>query len=198
MSRQPNLEARARILKAAFALLRERGFNAISMDDVARAAEIKKANLFHYFPTKEALGLAVFEHAAAQMRLELETQLAGERDPIRMVDGMFTTLAQGMTRRRCRGGCPVGNLALELSDQYEKIRQRISAYLQEWTGKLTARLEQARDEGYFRKDLRPRQSAEAILSLFEGATLFCKANKEIQPAQSARDMAVIYLRGFKR
>jgi TetR/AcrR family transcriptional repressor of nem operon len=197
MSRRPNLEARERILKAAFTLLGERGFNAVSMDDVASAAGLKKANLFHYFPTKEALGLAVFDYAAAQMRSQIASQLAAGRDPIKTVDGMFGALAKGMSERRCKGGCPIGNLALELSDQYERIRQRISAFLREWTADVACCLERGREEGYFRKELKPRQSAEAILSLFEGATLFCKAKKDVEPLENARDMAVTYLKGYK-
>jgi TetR/AcrR family transcriptional repressor of nem operon len=197
MSRRPNTEARERILTAAFGLLGERGFNAISMDDVASAAGLKKANLFHYFPTKEALGLAVFDYAAARMRADMSAQLAAGKDPIKTVDGMFSALAKGMTAKECKGGCPIGNLALELSDQYEKIRQRISAHLREWTADVACCLEKGKTDGYFRKELKPRQSAEAILSLFEGATLFCKAKKEVEPLENARDMAVTYLKGYK-
>jgi TetR/AcrR family transcriptional repressor of nem operon len=198
MSRKPNVEAREKILKAAFGLLRDRGFNAISMDDVASAAGLKKANLFHYFPTKEALGLAVFDFAAARMRERVDAQMTAGRDPIKMVEGMFSASSEGMTKSSCRGGCPIGNLALELSDQYERIRQRISAYLREWTGELAGCLEKSKADGYFRKDLKPRQSAQAILSLFEGATLFCKANKDVDALENARAMAVTYLRGYKK
>lgn len=197
MSRKPNTEAREKILKGAFGLLAERGFNAISMDDVAAAAGLKKANLFHYFPTKEALGLAVFDYAAARMRAEVDAQMSGGRDPIKMVDGMFSAFSEGMSKRRCKGGCPIGNLALELSDQYERIRERISLYLREWTGELAGCLEKSKADGYFRKDLKPKQSAEAILSLFEGAALFCKAKKDTDALDHARAMAVTYLRGYK-
>ena len=198
MSRRPNTEARGKILKAAFDLLGERGFNTISMDDVAAAAGMKKANLFHYFPSKEALGLALFDYAADMMRADMATQLAAKKDPIKKVEGMFIALAKGMTERRCKGGCSIGSLALELSDQYEKVRQRIAAYLKEWTGQVAGTLEEAKTEGYFRPELKCKQSAEAILSLFEGATLFCKARKEVEPLENARDMAAEYLRGYKR
>ncbi len=198
MSRKPNVEAREKILKAALSIMRERGFNAVSMDEVAKAAGIKKANLFHYFPTKEALGLAVFDFAAACVREDVRLQLSRGQDPIRKVSAMFTALEKSMDERRCRGGCPIGNLAMELSDQYERIRRRIAAYFQEWTGEVAASLERGREEGYFRRELKAQEAAEAILSLFEGATLMCKARKDVAPLENARDMAVEYLRGYKR
>jgi len=198
VTRKPNLEAREKILKAALSLMRERGFNAVSMDDVARSAGIKKANLFHYFPTKEELGLAVFDFAAARVRDDVREQLSQGEDPIRQVSAMFAALQKSMGEGRCRGGCPIGNLAAELSDQYERIRKRIAACFQEWSGEVAASLERGRRDGYFRRDLKAGEAAEAILSLFEGATLMCKAKKDVKPLENARDMAVEYLRGYKR
>lgn len=198
MSRAPNLEARENIVKAAFGLMYARGFKDVSMDEVAVAAGIKKANLFHYYPTKEALGLAVFDFASASMRSKVEERFSKGEDPIRLVEGMFNEVAEGMEAGGCRGGCFVGNLAQELSDNYEKMRLRISGHLKDWTGQLAASLEKARARGYFKKEMKCRESAEAILSLFEGATMFCKANKETKPIENAKDMAVSYLKAYKR
>ena len=198
MSRAPNLEAREKIVKAAYGLMYDRGFKDVSMDDVAVAAGMKKANLFHYYPTKEALGLAVFDFASTQMRAKVEEHFAKGEDPIRQVEGMFTEGAEGMEASCCRGGCFVGNLASELSDHFEKMRLRVSGHIKEWTGQLAGALEKARQRGYFRKDMKPQESAEAILSLFEGATLISKANKETKPMENAKDMAVSYLKAYKK
>jgi TetR/AcrR family transcriptional regulator len=67
MARKPNTEARRRILEAARELFLERGLRGVSMEEVAGAAGIKKANLFHYYPRKESLELAVLEQAAGEM-----------------------------------------------------------------------------------------------------------------------------------
>ncbi|MBI4423574.1 MAG: TetR/AcrR family transcriptional regulator [Elusimicrobia bacterium] len=198
MSRPQNVEARERILKAAFGLMYARGFKSVSMDDVAEAAGMKKANLFHYYPTKESLGLAVFDFASSQMREKLAARFAQGDDPIELVESMFSEVAEGMEASCCRGGCFIGNLAQELSDHFEKMRVKVSSHLKDWTAQLAGSLEKARVRGYFRKDMKCRESAEAILSLFEGATLFCKANKEVKPLENAREMAVSYLKGYKK
>lgn len=197
MSRAPNLEAREKIVKAAYGLMYARGFKDVSMDQVAEAAGLKKANLFHYYPTKEALGLAVFDHASAEMRAKVEERFSKENDPIRSVEGMFTEVADGMEASCCRGGCFAGNLAQELSDHFEKMRVKVSSFLKDWTAQLAGSLERGRERGYFRKDMKCKESAEAIVSLFEGATLVCKANKETKPLSNAKDMAVSYLKGYK-
>ena len=195
MSRTPNFEARENILKAAFALIHERGFKGVSMDDIASASGIKKANLFHYYPSKEALGLAVFDRASSKMREKVEGQFAKGKDPIRLVEAMFSEVMGADDRRN---GCFMGKLAHELGDRYESLRLKVAEHFRCWEDQLAAVLEDGRCCGYFRKDLKPKESAEAILSLFEGATLFCKTTRETKPLANAKDMAVGYLKGFKK
>jgi len=180
MTRKLNVEARRRILEAAHDLFLERGLKGASMEEVASAAGIKKANLFHYYPSKECLELA-----------------PKVRDPVRAVASMFEQAGRGMRERRCRGGCFLGNLAQEASDHNEAIRVRVSEFLHYWTEQLASFLERGRASGYFRPELESRTAAEAILALFEGALLFSKASRRADPVESSKRMAVAYLQGFR-
>src|SRR5690606_3736169 len=51
---------REAILKAAFAMFAESGFDRVHVADIAAAAEVSKPTLFAYFPTKEDLVLHRF------------------------------------------------------------------------------------------------------------------------------------------
>jgi TetR/AcrR family transcriptional repressor of nem operon len=198
MTRKLNVEARHRILEAARELFLERGLKGVSMDEVASAAGIKKANLFHYYPSKQRLELAVVERAAGEMKEQVEAQLSAKgRDPVGAVASMFEQAGRGMRERRCRGGCFLGNLAQEASDHDETIRVRVSEFLRYWTDQLASFLDRGRASGYFRPELEPRTAAEAILALFEGALLFSKASRRADPVESSKRMAVAYLEGFR-
>lgn len=60
-------EARkAAILKAALAVFARQGLDGASLEAIAQAAGISKANLLYYHPSKEALYLAVLEQGLAQ------------------------------------------------------------------------------------------------------------------------------------
>ena len=198
MTRKLNVEARRRILEAARELFLERGLKGVSMEEVASAAGLKKANLFHYYPSKECLELAVLEQAASEMKEQVEAQLSAKgRDPVGAVASMFEQAGRGMRERRCRGGCFLGNLAQEASDHNETIRVRVSEFLRYWTDQLAGFLDRGRASGYFRPELEPRPAAEAILALFEGALLFSKASRRPDPVESSKRMAVAYLEGFR-
>jgi TetR/AcrR family transcriptional repressor of nem operon len=198
MTRKINVEARRRILEVARELFLERGLKGVSMEEVASAAGIKKANLFHYYRSKEVLELAVLEQAAGEMKEQVEAQLSAKvRDPVGAVASMFEQAGRGMRARRCRGGCFLGNLAQEASDHNETIRVRVSEFLRYWTDQLASFLDRGRASGYFRPELEPRTAAEAILALFEGALLFSKASRRADPVESSKRMAVAYLEGFR-
>jgi len=197
MPRVANIEARQRILEAAHRLFYTSGLNAVSMDAVASAAGIKKANLFHYYPSKASLEMAVLDHAAQGMNERIASVARHSFDPVGAVQRIFDEAAGLMRESDCSGGCFFGNLAQETADGNETIRQKVAEHLQAWTTALAAFLERWRQAGYFREDFQPSVAAQAILSLLEGALLFSKASKSPEPVASARHLAVAYLEAVR-
>src|SRR5262245_39306161 len=98
MPRAANLEARQPILEVAHRLFYTSGLSAVSMDAVASAAGMKKANLFHYYPTKESLELAVLDHAAAGMNDRIARVARHSYDPVGAVQRIFDE-AGGLMRQ---------------------------------------------------------------------------------------------------
>jgi AcrR family transcriptional regulator len=68
-------QTRRNIYEAATALFLERGYDAVTIDDVCRAADVAKGTFFLHFPTKDAL-LAVYGRLATD---ELQPLLASQR-----------------------------------------------------------------------------------------------------------------------
>lgn len=68
----PVSESSERILTAAARLFAEHGFDAVSMHDIAAAAAVSKANVFHHFTSKNALYLAVLRHACRDAARHLD------------------------------------------------------------------------------------------------------------------------------
>jgi TetR/AcrR family transcriptional repressor of nem operon len=197
MARPENTETRERILQTAQQLIFESGFKGISMADVAAAAGLKKANLFHYYPTRDALAIAVFDYASAGAKQWFVSKFAGEDDPVRAVERIFDETIRSMHESSCNGGCFVGNAAQELSDEHEEIRLRLAEVFGFWVDQLAAFFDRARAFGYFRGDFSPRCTAEAVVALFEGAVLLAKTRKDSSPIESAKAVAVGYLETFR-
>lgn len=65
-----------RILEASFDAFGSRGYEATSLDDLARALGIRKQTILYWFPSKEALLAACLDAAAAELATELGRTLA--------------------------------------------------------------------------------------------------------------------------
>lgn len=59
-------DTRDRIYNVALALFRERGFDATTMRDVAAAAGMSLGAAYHYFPSKDAIVLAYYDHVSKE------------------------------------------------------------------------------------------------------------------------------------
>lgn len=197
MARPQNLEARESIVKAATELLDADGYRGVSMDDVARKVGLQKSNLFHYYPTKEELVMAVLERAARERRESIVRQLAAAGDPIKVIEKGFAECAAAMEKDGCEKGCLIGNMAQEMSGQCKKIRETISEHLSWWSGALADYLKKHKAAGYFKKDFDPAAGGTAIVALIEGAMLLAKAERDAQPVRHAGAMAAAYLEAGK-
>jgi TetR/AcrR family transcriptional repressor of nem operon len=197
MARPQNLQARDSILGAAYELIYERGYKGISMDEVAAKAGMRKSNLFHYYPTKAELGVAVLKRAVGAFREHILRQLSNGSDALDTVERMFSENAAAMEKKCCSKGCFIGNLAQEISDDNDEMRREIAGLLRFWVEQLGAFLERHRTAGYFRRELSAGQAAQAIVALLEGATLVCKADRRADALRSAGAMASGYLKALR-
>ena len=64
-------DGQARILKVAHPLFVECGYKSVSMQQIADAAQIHKATLYHHFLNKDAIFIAVVKMALRQMRSQV-------------------------------------------------------------------------------------------------------------------------------
>jgi AcrR family transcriptional regulator len=65
-------ETKQNILNAARSLFAAYGFSVTTMDDIARAAGIKKATLYHHFESKESLLKEILESVAYRLSEQLQ------------------------------------------------------------------------------------------------------------------------------
>ncbi len=68
-------ETRARILEAALAVFRERGFESATMREIATRAEVAVGAAYYYFDSKEAIVMAFYQRAQQEMGPVVEAQL---------------------------------------------------------------------------------------------------------------------------
>ncbi len=90
----PESEARNRVLDAARPLFVEFGYKGVSMQQIADAAGIHKATLYHHFKDKDALFAAVVTLELHSIRAEMVRVMATERTPADQLTAVAWTFFQ--------------------------------------------------------------------------------------------------------
>lgn len=194
MTRRPNLEARRRILEAARELFAAGGYEAVSMGRVAARAGLKKANLFHYYPTKEALGVAVLAEAEGRYVAGVRALFADDdQDPVTAVRLLFARGTPGPRRSGGAACCLVGRLALDAEDCGTPVRRGIESCFAAWRAEIARFLGGWKRRGWFRGSFRPEEGADAVLALYEGGLLLARAAGGADPFEHAERAAVAVL-----
>ncbi len=154
------------ILQAAEALFAARGPEAVSISEIARAAGVSKANVFHHFGSKDELYLAVLRQACARSAAGLQPAAAGtaavavQRLRHFFVQHLEAILAQPEAARL---------IQRELMERGEQRGQALAeqVFADSFAG-IVGLVEAAQGEGRVRADLDP-----ALLAfLLVGANVF--------------------------
>lgn len=125
-------ETKDALVQAAVELMTRQSFNAVSVEDICRAAGVRKGTFYHYFPSKVDLALAAYELVWTRMRAVLDNVFSPTRDPLDRLqayaDGAYAFYKETFEKEGKIYGCPLCSAGQEMAAQDETIRQRIEHY----------------------------------------------------------------------
>jgi TetR/AcrR family transcriptional regulator, transcriptional repressor for nem operon len=163
-------QTRRKILFAAFQEFHKNGFQGGSLNHIIESANTTKGALFHHFAGKDQLGYAVLEEIIEpHLREQWFDPFAKSEDPIA---DLKRTVQQCTAKCRQSGvlekGCPLNNLAQEMSPLDEDFRQRIEKIYAAWRDCLERAFARGIKAGTVRKDVSPRNVAAFIVAAQTG------------------------------
>ena len=187
---------RARLLQAAFREVYRTGFQSAGLDAILSAAGVTKGALYHHFGSKEALGYAIVEEIIApDTRGQWLTPLENCKDPIHVLIGAVQDLS--VQPEAVRGGCPLMNLAQEMSPLDAGFRQRLAAIFRNWQDGVAAALLDGQKHGKVRRDIEPAQAAGLLIAMVEGYGALAKNAQDAKVMESGIRNIVEWLRSLR-
>ena len=181
--RKPRLRdperTRERLLQAAFREVYRSGFQSAGINTILAATNVTKGALYYHFESKEALGYAIVEEIIAQtVRDKWLRPLPQGKNPI---DALIDIVeATSVRPRDVRSGCPLLNLAQEMSPLDEQFRKRLERIFQAWQEGVAALLRKGQSKGTVRRDLNPDEAAGFLIATYEGYTLLAKNAQDVK------------------
>ena len=156
-------ERESAILATAERLLEERSAQQISVDDLARGAGISRPSFYFYFPSKEAVFLALIDRLVAQAdegREQLLERLAD--DPATRWREALETIFEVFGAHRA-----VSLAGAEIRAVSAEARELWSGVMEQWVADTAAAIEAERARGAAPDGVPARELAVALVSMNE-------------------------------
>lgn len=178
-TRQSDL-TRQRILEASFAEIHRHGFQAASVANILADTGLTKGALYHHFPSKKDLGLAVVDEMIGTGLVERYVRPL--RDAAHPAQALIELIGvkQGMSDELVRLGCPLNNLMQEMSPVDDEFRDRLNRILSQWQDAFEEALRRAQMAGEVRGEVNCHAAALFIVSAWEGCTGVAKNMQSVE------------------
>lgn len=160
-------DTKTEIVELATNLILERGFNAFSYADIAKALQIKNAAVHYHFPTKEDLGVAVMKQQQSFVKTLIHNLKVQGVSEIGQLMALIDIYNGCVTNKLI---CALGSMGSDVLTLSERVQVEIkNDYVKvwEWVSQI---LEAGKDKNLFRFEGQASTKAAMILNnLMAGA-----------------------------
>lgn len=174
--------AKTRLIAAMADLVHRRGYVDVGVDDVCRAAGVRKGSFYYFFPSKRDLMVAALDHQWERGGAFFGSAFKADLPPLERIGRFFSLAAQASARTKAaRGhvlGCPFGNIAAEVASTEPALRQRAEQAFCAIAALVREALEEARARGDLPADANLKETADALVAYFEGLVLLAKTRND--------------------
>ena len=168
-----------------------KGYASTSIADILSRSQVNSGSLYHFFPGKQDVLLAVLEaYRDGIHQMLLEPAWSTVDGPVEKVFALLGRYRQAIVETDCTYGCPIGSLALELHDADPIVRERLAQNFTNWVDAVEQCFRAA--EHRFRPDTDFRGLAELALNVMEGGVMQARTYRDV----AYFDRAVAQFRTF--
>lgn len=188
-------DTRERILAAAIEAIALKSFNGCGLSEILQAAGVPKGSFYHYFRSKEDLGIAVVERARDEAAEVVDPIVGDRRRPaLERMRGIFAAYRDEIAQGGLMHGCVIGKMALEAADLSEPVRAAVKQAYDQWGSILARLIREAQAENAVDVRLDPEQTANLLVNLWEGTLIRARIDRSLAPVDAA--IAYVFDRGF--
>ncbi|MEQ8226854.1 MAG: TetR/AcrR family transcriptional regulator [Rhodospirillales bacterium] len=194
---------RRQILEAAYGVIHSHSFQAAGLNDILAMTGVTKGAMYHHFPNKLALGYAVVDELVKDYLNDWwlspldHADGEGVDDPLAAI---ARAIQDNMTERVPaihHLGCPLNNLAQEMSPIDGGFRQRIEDLYRTWRRGLSRALTRGQHAGTVAATVDTDEAATLIIAVVQGAFGQAKSAQSMAPFHDCMAGLNRYLMGLR-
>jgi AcrR family transcriptional regulator len=169
-------DSRARMVRSAVHLFRERGYTGTGFRDVIGHSGAPRGSIYHHFPGgKVQLAEEAIRYAGDYLGAGLEAA-ARDNDPVGALHVFVGWWRRILEKSDFRAGCPIVAITVESHEDAPQLSVAAAAAFDRWQRTLAGGLTEAGVP-----EARSARLATLIVAAVEGATILCRARHETGP-----------------
>ncbi len=176
-----------RLIATAMDLIWVSSYGSVSVDDICKAADVRKGSFYHYFPSKIDLAIAAMDAGFAQYKPFLDEMFSPSTPPI---ERFKKYIALGYEKQKeiqeehgmvC--GCPMVSLASEMAPQDQAIHEKTDEIIGYKMKYYESTLRDMIAEGTLPKDTDITIKANNIHSFIMGQFVMARIQNNLNPLE---------------
>ena len=172
---------RGNIILTAFEEMHIHGYQGLRIDAILNKTGLAKGAFYHHFSSKVNLAYAVIdEFLHDHFHSHFKAQLQAFDDPLEGLCEVLINCPNEMTEEEVCLGCPVNNLAQEMSGLDDGFKTRLQRIYESWCGLIADCLARAQQQKIIADTHDVKQLAMFIMCAFQGISGLAKCMQSKQ------------------
>ncbi len=185
---KPN--TKQKLIDTAMNLIWQSGYSCVSVDDICKAADVRKGSFYHYFPSKVDLALAAMDaHYAIMTPVfdEVFSPLHSPRERFeRLADLAYEHQKEVQQKFGKVCGCPFATLGSELAGQQDEITEKVQNVFNCHEKYYKSAIRDFIAEGALPPETDLDEKSKDLYSYILGQMMVARINNTLDPVRSLK------------
>ena len=187
-------DIKKQLLEQGIKMFVNKGYHGTGIQELVDGVGIPKGSFYNYFESKEDFGSAAIETYSEKFKAFLEKMLEdSKKNGYLAIKKSFNEVIKIYEDKSCREGCFLGNMAAEICDSSELVRNSISSCVNQWSDIIKKIILNGQKQKTIRNDIKADKIADFMLNSIEGSLLRMKMESSIKPLLQLKDLFLDYI-----
>ncbi len=185
-------KTRDRLVEVAIEMIWKNSYSSVSVDDICKAADVRKGSFYHYFKSKAELAVVAMEQHYQKAKIEFDHVFSPANTPLerfeKYIELTLRTQKHAFVDYGHVCGCPFASIGSEMASQDDLIREKADKVFRRHQRYYESTLRDMVAEGLLPEDTDVMARAGNISSYICGQMTIARVQNSLEPLE--RDLKV--------